>query len=443
METHKIRLSKKQQEAWKLLKDKTTNEILYGGGAGGGKSFLASLWAIDMCIRYPGCRGLMARAVLKALKESTLKTFRGIINDLKWQNLVYINELDGSIKFTNGSEIILKDLFLYPSDPNFDSLGSTEYTFAFIDEASQVTEKAKNIVLSRIRYRLEEFGLVPKLLIASNPAKNWMYDQFYKPWKSNSLPEDRAFVQSLVTDNPNISPHYIKSLHKLDELSKQRLLYGNWEYDDSLGKLFKYDKILDLFTNKFIQQGKKYITCDVARKGSDKCVICLWDNLRVEKIIEYDISLTKQIRLTIEELEETYSVPRSHIVIDEDGVGGGLVDELPGCVGFVNNSSPKCGENYRNLKSQCYFKLAEYVNDNKIFVNCPNIEIKGKMIQDLEQQRMKDPDKDGKLSIVGKDIIKQNIGRSPDYSDALMMRMYFEVGVSEEFDVGEPLDFNF
>jgi len=415
-----------------------TEEVLEGG-----KSFLGCLWLAYNCIKYPGTRWLMGRAVLKALKESTLKTFIELIHNLKWQNIVKINIIDGNIKFNNGSEIILKDLFHYPSDPNFDSLGSTEYTGAFIDEASQVSQKAKNIVFSRLRYKLEMFDLVPKLLITSNPAKNWMYDEFYKPWKEKKLKQDKAFIKSLVTDNPNISPHYIKSLHKLDKLSKERLLKGNWEYDDTLGRLFKYDDILNMFSNNFVEEGAKYISCDAARKGSDKCVIMLWNGLRVDKIIEFDISLTKQTRLAIQELAEKHSVPRSNIIIDEDGVGGGIVDELPGCKGFVNGSSPLNGENYRNLKSQCYFKLAELVEQNKVYVNCENIDIKEKLKQDLEQATMKDPDKDGKLSIIGKELIKENIGRSPDYSDALMMRMWYEVGIKEEYDILESLDISF
>jgi hypothetical protein len=32
-----------------------------------------------------------------------------------------------------------------------------------------------------------------------------------------------------------------------------------------------------------------------------------------------------------------------------------------------------------------------------------------------------------KISLLSKDEIKKKIGRSPDYSDALMMRIYFEL----------------
>ncbi len=44
------------------------------------------------------------------------------------------------IELFNGSVILLKDLYAYPSDPNFDELGSLEITDAFIDEANQIED---------------------------------------------------------------------------------------------------------------------------------------------------------------------------------------------------------------------------------------------------------------------------------------------------------------
>ena len=158
-------------EAWEILQDVTTTELFYGGAAGGGKSYLGCAWLLASCLRYSGSRWLMGRAVLKHLKDSTLLTFFQVCKEwgIKKDEQYTYNSMEGVIKFFNGSEIYLKDLFAYPSDPEFDSFGSTEFTGAFIDEGSQVSEKAKNIKSARLRYKHKEFELVPKLLIGSNP----------------------------------------------------------------------------------------------------------------------------------------------------------------------------------------------------------------------------------------------------------------------------------
>jgi hypothetical protein len=54
-------------------------------------------------------------------------------------------------------------------------------------------------------------------------------------------------------------------LERSDEITKQRLLYGNFDYDDTPGKLFRRDEIVDLFTSNVREDNTTYITCDVAR----------------------------------------------------------------------------------------------------------------------------------------------------------------------------------
>ena len=80
---------------------------------------------------------------------------------------------------------------------------------------------------------------------------------------------------------------------------------------------------------------------------------------------------------------------------------------------------------YDNLKSQCYFKLAELINDNKIYINSDGSQ-KQKIIEELEQVKQKAVDNDGSKGIISKDKVKAAIGRSPDFSDCLAMRMIFE-----------------
>lgn len=372
----------------------------------------------------------MGRAKLKTLKETTLNTFFQLTSKLGISDQYKYNDQKGVIYWKNGSEIILKDLFLYPSDPEFDSLGSLEITGAFVDEVSQIVYKAWQIVKSRIRYKLNEFGLIPKILGSCNPTKKWVYKEFFKPWRDKELRKDRAFVQALPTDNPHLPKSYLKSLLGLDEVSKQRLYYGNWEYDDDPAKLIEYDSIIDLWTNEHVKGGEKYISADIARFGSDKGVICVWDGLRLIELVTLDVSSIPETASEIRRLANLYQIPMSKVIADEDGVGGGVVDMLK-CKGFINGSKALPEERkqveYRNLKSQCYFHLAEKINNAEIFITKPITSISEKIIEELEQVKRDKVDQDGKLSVLPKEKVKEILGRSPDFADALMMRMFFEI----------------
>ena len=422
--------TKTQKECLKYLFDNKTKEVLFGGAAGGGKSWVGVSYLILMALKYPNTRYLMGRSKLDALKKTTLNTFFEVCTawNLKAIEDYTFNGSSNIITFYNGSEIILKDLFLYPSDRNFDSLGSLEITGAFIDEANQITEKAKNVVASRLRYKLDENGLIPKMLMTCNPAKNWVYTEYYRPAKDNSIKPYRKFIQSLVGDNAYISKHYEKQLFELDELSKQRLLYGNWEYDATNDSLIQYDSILNLFNQRGIE-GNKYITCDVARFGSDKTVIMLWQGLHLTYTRTLLKSAVNDVVEEIKKLQQENQVNLRNIIVDEDGVGGGVKDYLR-CQGFVNNSRPIKKENYQNLKTQCYYKLADLINTAQIGISCQDVNVKNYIIEELEQVRTKDADKDNKLQIIPKDTIKAILGRSPDYADALAMRMYYELNTN-------------
>tara|TARA_B100000424_G_scaffold63506_1_gene46479 strand:+ start:15327 stop:16637 length:1311 start_codon:yes stop_codon:yes gene_type:complete len=416
-----------QEQAIEYLFDKETTEVLFGGAAGGGKSWVGCSWLILMCLKYPKTRFLMGRSKLDSLKKTTLNTFFEVCETWGIKAGKHYNFNAGSniITFFNKSEIMLKDLFLYPSDRNFDNLGSLEITGAFIDEANQVTEKAKNIVASRLRYKLDDYNLIPKMLMTCNPAKNWVYTQYYRPAKDGKQKKHRKFIQSLVDDNEYISKYYKTQLQTLDELSKQRLLFGNWEYDASDDALINYDSIINLFNQKGVA-GQKYISCDVARFGSDKTVIMYWEGLYLKKTITLLKSAINDVVEQVRALQQEYAVNLSNIIIDEDGVGGGAKDFLR-CKGFVNNSKALKNENYQNLKTQCYYKLADLINKGQIGIDCPDVNVRNNIIEELEQVRTKDADKDNKLQIIPKDTVKAILGRSPDYSDALAMRMYYEI----------------
>ncbi len=438
----KIKLSIKQTKALAVLFDKVTRELLYGGGAGGGKSFLGCIWITTVALKYPGTRWFIGRKNFTALKRSTLLTLWDVFRlfGLKAGVHYKYNGQDNVITIYNDTTIYLLDLDHYPGDPNYDRLGSSEYTGGFVDEANQITARCKDVLISRIRYMLEKYGLIPKLLMSCNPAKNWVYSDYYKPNRDHKLPKDKKFIQALVTDNPFISVAYLTSLRNLkDKTMRERLLKGNWEYDDDPSALFTIDIISDLFTNPIDPSADKYMTCDVARFGDDKTIMMIWHGFEVIKIYEYSKIPTDGVVKLLQELADKNQIPRSHVIVDEAGVGGGVVDQFK-CRGFIGASAPysdpdykalpeneRFKVNYQNLRSQCFYMFAEYAQKRMIRINITDAEQIQKITEDLEQIKAKDADKDGKLKIIAKEDIKLDLGRSPDYADALSMRMLLEV----------------
>lgn len=432
----------KQFTAWQYLTNNIHSEIGYGGAAGGGKSWEGCFWQASMREAYPETRGFIGRRELKNLKRTTLRTFLKMCNCYGWINEKHfrLNQQEGIIEWHNGSEIMLMDLSYMPSDPLYLRLGGLELTDALVEESNEVDSMAIEILKSRIgRQKNIDYGLMPKLMETFNPDKGHVYRRYYKPYKENRLPDHVAFIQALPTDNPYLPASYIEQLKRADKITRERLLNGNFEYDDDPAKLMEYDAILDLFTNKAEESEEKYLSIDVARMGSDKTVIIYWVGLQVKKIWLFERQDLKITRKKIEKICDRLQIRRSHIVVDEDGVGGGLVDELDGCKGFINNSSciqPEIASedeskklNYANLKTQCYFDFARLVNEGKIGIEGIDEKIKDIIVEELEQVKQKDIDKDGKIALIPKEKIKENIGRSPDIADALMMRMYLELKI--------------
>lgn len=429
---------KKQFQALQVLRDNHTNEVLYWWWARWAKSYLGCAWCIINAYAMPWSAWLIWRNELKRLKATTLITFYEVANSFwikQWQDFNY-NAQDSIITFKNGSIIFLIDLSYMPSDPNYDRLGSYGITYAFIDEAQEINEQAINILKWRYsKLSWEWWNTIPKALYTCNPAKNWIYREFYLPYKNWTLRNDRAFIPSLVTDNPSIAPEYIENLKKADNVTVQRLLYGNFDYDDTPWRLFDYNKIISLFAPKTPFTTKRYISCDVARQGKDKCVIFVWEWFNVIDYTIFDTSTIPEIIQEIRYYQEKYWVDNQRTIVDEDWVWWWVVDWL-WCIGFVNNSTPVSPywakqstflkRNYANLKTQCYFELARVVNDNIMSIDC-EIDVKNAIIEELDIIVQINLDDDQKIKIISKEEMKEKLWRSPDYADTLMMRCYFNL----------------
>ncbi len=347
------------------------------------------------------------------------------------------------------------DVKFLPSDPLYERFGSSEYTDGALEECGEIHFMAFDVLKSRVgRHRNDEFGIRPTLALTGNPKKNWTHSTFYTPWKKGLLPEGYAFIQSLYGDNPYTASQYEKQLGNLrDKTLRDRLKEGIWDYDEAPGTLFDYDSVNDLWTNILpaVTESDKFMTIDTARFGNDKTVFYYWKGFNLYK---KEVYLKQSIAVSAQRLKDgarRESVPFSHIVADDDGVGGGLVDICVGIHGFVNNSTPLPNadaryeylekQNFSNLKTQCSYIMAQKTKKHEVAITIdnPDTEFVEALPQELGQFIIKNPENDTiKMTLIPKDEMKQALGRSPDYADAFIMRGYFTL--KREFTVLTPAE---
>ena len=439
----------KQHLAWNKLLDKVTKYLLFGGGAGGGKSWLGCEWLLVMCYQYPKSKWFIGRKELKRLMASSYETFKKVcsfhnIPETDWK----LNGQYNYIEFINGSKIDLLDVNFVPADPIFERFGSLEYTGGWLEEAGEIDFKAFDVLKTRVgRHLNKEYGLHPKLLITANPKKGWLKRLFYIPFKNGTLSKAYAFVKSLYSDNSYTSDIYGEQLNEIsDKATRDRLRDGNWDYDDDKACLIKGENIDDLFTNT-VDDGEKYATLDIARFGKDTSKLYLWKGFKNYKRITWKNKATNILAGLVKEVLVEEKIPYSHVIGDEVGVGGGVIDDLVGINGFIANASPlenpnskkiivvRNGketeitqkENYRTLKDQCGYMLADKVNSHEMSLEVNDESEREYISEEIGELKDFAPDEDGKKRLVPKDIIKENIGRSPDDLDNLIMRMWFEL----------------
>lgn len=191
--------------------------------------------------------------------------------------------------------------------------------------------------------------------------------------------------------------------------------------------LFHPNKLEEIFVNPVVPSTKHYLSCDIASYGADRFVVVAWTGWNIDKVYSFAKMGPEEIEVKIRELAKHHKVPLTNIVFDGDGLGYYLRGYLKRSVAFVNGGKVKGKVNYLNLKTQCYYLLAKVIGDNKI--SCTDETHKEEIMVELEATK-RDETQEGKLRILKKKDIKEILGHSPDYADAIMMRVLFDIPAS-------------
>ncbi len=467
--------------------------VIGGGSAGAGKTFAGLIEPLRN-IHIKDFGAIYFRRTFSQIKNT------GALWDQSMKLYPYLgavpNETTTSWKFPSGATVRFSHL---QHEKDVHNHQGAEYPLIIFDELQQFTEFQFWYLLSRNR---SVSGVRPKCMGTCNPDPDsflarlidwWLDPETGLPlpelsgrlryfirhegqmiWGNskqdvldkaqfivNEFPEDVnpfdlvksfTFIPGDIYGNKVLmkaNPEYLANLLSQDADIKEQLLKGNWKIRVDNTALFNWERINDLSSNHVGNQKERFITCDAARFGRDLMVIMVWQGWEVVHIEIMKQSDVHDIVKAIEALRKKFGVSKSSTLVDQDGVGAGTVRK-GGYKGFSGGAAPKkirgLKENYKNLKTQCFYYLAEEkVNPGDIRINVNNeccvvdgirstkIKIGGtvKDITDLIREDLRaikraKIDIEGKTQINTKDEQKVILGRSPDFGDCLMMRSYFE-----------------
>lgn len=248
-------------------------------------------------------------------------------------------------------------------------------------------------------------------------------------------------------DNPFLSVTELDALE--EEYKDNREAYRQEilaEYVENAGALFKYDALIDVFSNTITKENDKYLIVDIADDGSDKTIFSFWQGLEEYNREEFVRLNTEMIINKTREYASQDRIAYSKIAVDAIGVGAAVASSslLDGIVGYKSSYMPiktdlsivalpnvsttkiaPLVSDYKNLRSQCIFTLADKVNNHQIASRVMGRQ-KEVIIEELSTYQDASQG-DGKRMATAKETVKEAIGRSPDASDTWIMRMYFVI----------------
>lgn len=409
----------KQKQFYQDYKTYKYDVMMYGGGMGGGKSWLMAVLFLSLAYKYGGTSYAIFRKNLTTLRKTTYQTFKRVAEHL---HITYEEKGGGThwlVPGIGGVSTIWFSEIDQSKDPDFNKVKSFEVTSIGIDEANEIAEKAFNILTVR-KGRVNPYNQHCFVYLSCNPDKNWVKTRLYDKWRDGVMPENYYFLPSLATDNIHLSKEYIKSLEELPEADKERYLYGNWDFSDDPNQLIPYEWIKRNL-NEEGTRPPEYIGMDVAREGDDRTVIALGTKSRCSKIEVYEKLSTIEGGQTLVNRIKELQIPGEQVAIDVVGVGGGVVDYARSQgyrVKAFNSGEAPTGTAgaliFKNRRAEAFWRLREAFEKDEYTIPSDQ-----ELIRELTNIRYTTTDK--VIQIEAKADQKKRLGASPDLADAVAM----------------------
>lgn len=229
-----ITLYPKQREF--LNKVETTLETLYGGAKGGGKSGGMRRILLIRRFQYPGSHGALFRRTYPEIYGNHIKKMFEEYPQLR----EYWSEKHHTLNLPNGSSLKFAHC-QYEAD--LASHQGQEYNDLAIEEAGEWPESMYSTLKGSNRSSVA--GIKPRILLSGNPGgigHGWLKRLFVdRRYRELERPQDYAFIQAKVEDNPALwdnDPDYVRKLDSNPNLALRKA-YRDGDWNIFAGQYFQ------------------------------------------------------------------------------------------------------------------------------------------------------------------------------------------------------------
>jgi PBSX family phage terminase large subunit len=453
-------------DVYKPLYTSTKPIILLTGGRGGAKSFNGSLfikrltYEINHTILY-------TRYTMASAEKSVIPEFQEKI-DLEGDYRYFDITAQSIVNKGTQSKILFSGIKTSSGNQTA-KLKSIQGLSTFVVDEGEEWQNEEEY--DKISLSIRKKGVQNRIITLMNPAStsHFIYKKYIKdthkivvidgvPVQISTHP-DVLHIHSTYLDNiEHLSEKFIKEVEEIKRTNLDKyahIIIGRWNDGSTEDSLFNWERVRDLFIGER-QNGSMYIVCDAAKYGRDYCVTMVfrgWEVLHISVLKKSDVH---DVLNEIEKLRGKFNVPKLQCLVDGDGVGSDAV-KMGGYRAFHGGAKPiatsSAFENYKNLKTQCAFHLAEniinkglavvHVNNQTVTVDgsytskikqgATLIDVEDLIKEDLRAIKYSNVDGEGKKCINTKDEQKIILGRSPDFFDTLNMRCLFDFVVKSEY----------
>jgi len=425
-----VERTEQQRKAWAALSDDRIRKVLYGGAKGGGKSYLLCVWLFTVVWDIMTKAGLkpsqnpphvawFGRKQATDFAGTTLQTWREVIPEAYYR-------LRGGTE-RDPKHILIADRIAIDyggldKQEHINKFNSAEYIIIAIDQAEEVSKDEVAVLRGSLRMVLRDskghrLKIPYKEFYTANPRQCWLKDDFILNPSENS-----RFIPALPADNPYLPDDYLQTLdeafgHRPELLRAYK--EGDWSSIEDANQVILDAWVKRASTAPSLLAGT-VISCDVARFGDDKTIIYYLNGTNIIERREMGYSRTTDVSDVLTEMSRVND--NCAIVVDEIGVGGGVIDELHknGRHVIAFNSAAKATnpDKFYNLRAEAWWELGQHFAKSEIGCTNMNPSLRQELTQPTYDYR------NGRVLIEAKDSIKKRLGRSTDEADCYVMGVW-------------------